>query len=728
MNRPGRRGGRAWVVPLAVLPVLPGLLGTAAPAALPGSAAAIVAQQPPSGLVAVAVDSLEPVAPRPGDTLVVSGTLTNQSPADLRTVSVRLRLSPRPLEDRAEIPRIVDGRTVRTGNALWNTQVVLTTLLAPGASVPYAISVPVDTLGLPSTTAEVAVIAVEALGDIVVGDGRGAEQVGLTTTFLPWFPQPDAVTPTNVVWLWPFSDPPARDAQNVLLDSTTGDSVTYGGRLQTLLDLAQRSPVPLSYLVDPALLETLQLMSAGYRVRAGPGTTTAGTASAAARSWLTQLRSLLSRAGAQTAALPYALPDLVALHRAGLDLDLTEAVTQAADRTDRLLRAEPTTGPPADPAPVTTTMPWPADGVIDTGTLDQLGATGVRTVLLSSAMLPPEERTSLTPDGVAPLGDDDRFVAVLADRGLSQALAMPTDTVGDALLARQRLLAEVAATTLEAPRTPRTIVAAPPPTWAPDPDTTEAWLTASADSPWMRAVPLSTLLALPAAAGEGPVRRQADYRRRYRRAELPQPYLAKVAASRASLGAFRSVTSNAPEPTANAVEDALSRSESLLWRAALPAGRALLATTATTLDELVSRVHVVSRGTTTFPGERGVVPVVVANDLDQPVRVAVTLTATPAVRFDARPYPAFLVAAGTKGSIEIPAKVIGSGDVTVQVQLTTPDGRPYGVPTTLVVRSTAYARAAGWAVGGLLALLVGLLAINFVRRRRPRAPADGGGT
>jgi hypothetical protein len=701
--------------------VLLGLVGLLASPAAAADRPDTATAQAASDLVAVAVDSLSPVAPRPGDTLVVSGTLTNQGTTELRTVAVRLRLSPRPLENRAEIARIVDGRTERTGNALWNTQLTLASELEPGDSVPSEFSRSVDSLGLSTTEAEVAIISVEALGDIVVGDGIGAERVGLTTTFLPWFPDPDAVTPTRVVWLWPLTDPPARDAQDTLLDTSTGESVSFGGRLQTLLTLAAHSPVPLTYLLDPALLETLREMSGDYVVRDGSGTAP-GTASAAAQSWLSQLQSVLSRPGSQTAALPYALPDLVAMHRAGLDLDLTQAVTEATDRTDSLLRADPAAGQPATPA-VTTAMPWPADGVVDSGTLDQLRATGAHTVLLSSAMLPLEQRSAVTPDGVASLDDDDRFVAVLADNRLTDALAMPTDTVSNALIARQRLLAEVAATTLEAPTTPRTIVAAPPPTWSPDPDTTQVWLDALASSPWMRAAPLSSLLDLPAATGDGPTRRQADYRRRYRRAELPRTYLQRVVAARSALGAFRSVTSNAPEPTANAVEDALARSESQLWRSDLSTGRALLTSTSRTLDDLVSRVRVVSRGTTTFPGESGVVPVVVANDLDHPVRVAVSLTGTPAVRFDADPYPAFVVAGGTKGSVEIPAKVVGSGDVTVQVQLTTSDGRPYGTPATLVVRSTAYARAAGWVVGGLLALLVALLAVNFVRRRRPRAPS-----
>lgn len=687
--------------------------GPAARAAEPTPQEARAAAPPATTTpVLVSVDDMTPLAPVPGDTLQISGSLTNTTDADIRTVSVRLRISPRPLVNRAEIARIATGRTERTGNTLWNTQVALTALLSAHSSIGFDLSVPVDTLGLSATTAAVEIIGVEALGDLVVGDGRGAERVGLTTTFLPWFPVPGSVVPTHVVWLWPLTDPPARDSTGTLLGDGTGVSMSSGGRLRNLVDLAARSPVPLNFLVDPALVETAVTMSDGYQVRQPDGTSAPGTSRAPAATWLADLKALVARPGSETRVLPYALPDVVALHRAGQDLDVTRSVTDAGDRVGAVLDL-----------PASTTMAWPAGGVTDAGTLDVLRAAGARDVLLSAAALPADQRPGVTLDGVAPLSEDGRFVAVLADPRLTQTLELPTETPGEAFLARQRLLAEVAATTLEQPTVARTVVAAPPPTWAPDAATTMAWLTALQSSPWMRAASLDGLLALPAASDDVPARTQADYRRRDQRAELPQQYVQRVGARRADLASFRAVTSDAADPRANAVEDALSRTESLLWRANLPAGRALLDAVSGQLDRLVSQVRVVSRGTTTFPGETGVVPIVVANDLDQPVRVGVTLSGTPAVRFSAKAFPTFTIDPRTKSSIEIPATVLGSGDVAVQVQLTTADGQPYGQPTTLTVRSTAYARAAGWVVGGLLALTVALLAVNFVRRRRgPQQP------
>ncbi len=709
--RRGRRTLAALVCGLCVA-VLPVTLVAAPADARPGAE--------PDSVASVDIASLTPAVPRPGDTLLLRGSVVNRSTADLRTVSVRLRLSPRPVTDRAELAALATGRAERTGNTLWSTQLTLTGALPAGESVPYELSVGVDTLGF-SSQPGVQVLSVEALGDLVVGDGRGAEQIAVSTTFVPWFgPSSDGtptVEPSGSVWLWPLTAIPAVDSDGALLDEALGTALAPGGRLRVLLDLAITAPVPLTLLVDPSLLEVVESMSDGYQVH-GPDGLRDGTHAEAAARWLTELRALLARPTIAVAALAYAQPDIVALHRAGQDLEVIRTVTDAAARAAAVLQR-----------PVPRTLPWPAGGRVDPGSLDLLRVSGSASVLLSSAALPPEQRTSVTPDGVAPLGEDERFVAVLADARLGRVLSTPTVTPAEAVAQRQRMLADLATITLEAPDDPRLVVVAPDPLWDADPGTVSSLWTALTEGQVARGASLAELLASPAAGGGAIERRQAPYRKRDERAELPQPYLARVAAQREQLSAFRAVTSYADVEQVPGIEDGLTRTESASWRDDQAGGRRLLEQVRGSLRELSALVRIVSQGTTTFPGETGVVPVVVANDLEVPVRVGVQLAGTPAIRFDAEPYPAFTVAPGTKASVEVPARVAGSGDVTVQVQLTTADGRRYGEPTQMVVRSTAYARAASWLVGALLVLLVALLTVNFVRRRRrprpPLAPADG---
>lgn len=716
-RRPGAaatRGAGPALLALALLSLLAALL------AGPPAAAAVRAEQANSGsgVLQVAITALTPAAPQPADTLVFSGTVTNTGSTVVRMVSVRVRMSPTGLVDRYEIGQLVAGNTNRTGNPVPGSTVALTSALDPGATIAYTISVPVADLSLSDQTPSVRIIGVEALGNPVPGDQGGAVGLGLTMTFLPWFPPGSSVRPTRVVWLLPLTDPPARDAADVMLNEGTGVSVSPRGRLSRLLALTAQYPGVLTPLIDPALTETLATMSnGGYQVRTPAGALVPGTHAVAATAWLAEAQALLApstareptqRAPTTVYAMPYAQPDLVALHRAGLDLDLTRAVTGSAGRLAADL-------PEAD---IGGTLVWPTDGLVDSGTLDALRAAGTRLMLLSGADFAPLSPLYETLDGVAPLTDDGKVVAVLADPGLSAALAMPTSTPGAALLARQRLLAEVAATTLEDPNDPRTIVAAPPPQWSPDPATVAVWLSALRSSPYMAPATLPSLLALPAAHGAGPSRTLADYPERARRHELSSQYLAVVELRRDQLDTFRALIPNSADPSTDRIEDALSRTESASWRTDRAGGVRLLRTVGAELETLMSTVRVLSRGTVTFPGESGVVPVTVANDLSTPVRVGLHLTGTPAARFESAPFPAFTVAPGTKVSVEVPARVLGSGDVAVAVQLLTPDGRPYASPTPLQVRSAAYAQAASWIVGGLLGVLVLLLGVNFVRRRR----------
>ena len=93
-------------------------------------------------------------------------------------------------------------------------------------------------------------------------------------------------------------------------------------------------------------------------------------------------------ASAEVTASAYADPDVVALHRAGLDVDIALASTTARDLPQQLLTA-----------PVGHGLAWPADGLADDGTLDVLRAAGARVVVLSAAALPPSPPVNYTPSG-----------------------------------------------------------------------------------------------------------------------------------------------------------------------------------------------------------------------------------------------------------------------------------------------------------------------------------------
>ena len=688
-----RIGALLLALPLALAPAVAPAAAPATGAPRTGVAAAPAAPAP----LQVRIDVLTPLLPEPGGTLTVKGTVANAGAEPVDAVQVRLRLSPGPLTGRSQIAGVVNATSDEIGERVPGTREPVTDRLAPGATTPFTINVPVDDLGLGRDG--VYVVGVEAVGD----DETGASvRLGLTRTFLPWVPDPEAVEPSRLVTLWPVTAPPAVDDEGVLLDEDLPRSVAVGGRLRTALDVGARFGSTVSWIADPALLEAVADMSDGYRVRAPGGEVTPGEDPESAAAWLAAARSTL--AGADLLAMPYADPDAVALVRGRLDRDVLRATTTAAESTGLVLGRT-----------VPGVLAWPAGLTVDEPTLSVLRDAGVRGVLLSDEALPADPPTSFTPTGSAALpavGGATR--AVVADTGMSAAYRMPGTSPSEVVLARQRLAAELTMAALELPGTPRTFVAAPAVRWSPAPALAAALLETSRSLPWIRPAPLSGLLTAPPSDVPRAGPRYGDAARA---AELPESYVSRLAASERGLRALGEIAVD-PEPLTAAPAAALQRAGSSAWREDPATGARLLGLTAAGIGADVGRVRIVSRGTVSFSGGSGVVPVTIANDLDGRVVVGLRVTGDPAVRVAAEPVAPVTIEPGRKASVDVRLRVSGTGPVPVTLQLTTPDGTPFGLPATIEVGSTASAQAAAWVVGGAFALLLALVAVNTVRRIR----------
>jgi hypothetical protein len=707
-------GAAALVAVGAALLTVPDIAATAAPAGTVAPTAARAADV--SGIVPVTIASLTPVVPVMGDTLTIRGTVTNTAATTVRHVVVRLRVSPTPVRTRSEINDILAGSAGRTGVAVEASKVAVADSLEPGGKVAYSISVPLEALGLPKATAEVVVIGVESLGD-VDGDGQGIIQTGLTRTFLPWFPLPREITPTPVVWLYPLTTAPSRLADGVFLDDHLAAEVGPRGRLTRLLDAADTAPTAVSWVVDPALLQSLQDMADGYVVRPLRGGSVAGTGGPAAATWLARLSSL--SASAEVTASAYADPDVVALHRAGRDVDISLAATTAKDLPATLLTA-----------PVASGLAWPAGEVADDGTLDVLRASGARVVVLSSTALPPSPPVNYTPSGSVDLATGGSPLrAAVADARISDLVAAPSAKADpgltDPVVRRQAALAEIAMTTLELPSTPRTLVIAPGTRWAADAATTRDLVSAVAASPFARPARLADLMASP--PSDIP-RARTDYSDADRAGELSPAYVARVGRARSDLAGLRAVAPDTTTTSTSGFEETLTRAESSAWRSNPAGGNRLLNAVRSEIDHQIGLVQVLSHAPVTLPGDSGVIPVTVENGLDRPARVGVRLVGTPATRFVAADVPPTTLAPGEKATLEVNARVLGTGPVTVAISMLTPDGQAFGSAAHIEVRSAAYARAAQWVVGGLFGVLVLMLGVNFVRRRRTSAPSGRTGT
>ena len=687
--------------------------------------------------IGVVIDRLTPVVPQVGDSLRVEGRLVNNSSDVLTDVVVRLRIGSRPLTSRSQITLVreapldpADPASADPGSdppaafpeptdvVVDDTTNSVADRLAPRAQATFSLRIPLAEI--PLASAGVYPIGVEVLGAAELTPG--SERQGIIRTFLPWFPEP--VDPISLVWLWPLADWPAREANGVFLDDQTPRAVSGDGRLTSLVDAGASRLGSVSWIADPALLQSVQDMTDGYQVVRG-GEVAVGDRSADARAWLGRLNGALQQAQSTTDApalrvLPYADVDAVALTRAGMGTDVVRSITQSVPVASNAL-GEPVAGG----------VYWAPFGRLDPETADLLASAGVRTVIVSGQALRAQDAYAGANTGRAVIRTSfGALQAVLREPRMSALLTEPQQSRSDAILVRQAFLAEsgLLAGSIPQDAPSRAVVVGPEDIrWDPSPAVVNALLRATATAPWLRPATLTQLLD----GAMNPLRRdQGAYGTKAIAAELPEDYLRDVRATGRELAAFTSVLDN-PIGVSDAYASALLRAQSSAWRSQPATGRALLATIDAQLTGQIDRVRVLSEGMVTFSGESGRVPVTIENTLDRSVTVGVQLRATPSLRLSSQPLSGITVEPGRKVSVDIEARVVGGNAIPVRVQLLTPDGSPFGTPATIEVASTAYARAAAWVVAIAFVAIVVFVVVGVARRIRMStgsraAPTDGG--
>ncbi|MDP9393406.1 MAG: DUF6049 family protein [Actinomycetota bacterium] len=658
--------------------------------------------------LAITLDAVSPRIARNGSVLRIAGRVRNTGTAVVEAPAVRLRFSNSPLVTRGEVAEVAAGGTTkRIGIPLRDTESVLRAL-RPGASARFAVRVPVEKLGLRGFG--VYVVGVES-GDAT----RGFERLGLLRTFLPWAPPRREFQPTRVVWLWPLVDAVHRDGADVFTSERLTGRLRPGGRLGRLL--ATPAGEPVTWVVDPMLLEDATAMAQGYRVRRGD-TVTQGRGAAAAAQWLAALNRAMTVAGTDVAALPYASVDGVALHRGGLDKELRRAATVgpglAREVLDRAVHA----------------VAWPAGGTLDRGTAAVLHDAGVWTFLLAETAKPLVTPLTYTADArtMLDLPHGEQAQAVVYDTGLSALVAAPTGGPGARVLAQQRFLAESAMVTAEAPSIQRTVVVAPPPRWDPDPAYARALVSLTAAAPWTEPTSLSQAMAdtaadMPTTSVTQASRRPLTFPRSAARAALPPAYIAKVRSLVRELTAFGNVLTD-PEPLLTPLERANLRLGSTAWRGRRTRAD-LLELVGTQLAAQTAKVSLLPT-TVTVGSSRAIFPVTVQNELDQPVRVQVELVPrSPKLRVQRT--RTVTVAPEQKKQLTVPVRALANGVVPVRARLRNAEGKAFGRPVELEVRVAQYGPIAAWVTGiaaGVLFLAALRRAVRRVRAGR-RTPASG---
>jgi uncharacterized membrane protein YjfL (UPF0719 family) len=263
--------------------------------------------------------------------------------------------------------------------------------------------------------------------------------------------------PPGLTFLWPILDTqprrlPTTDGQVVLADDTLADSLSVSGRLFGLVNSVSVATAAdstllhsMCFAVDPDLLQTVEAMTHGYKVRTASGATVAGRGATVAKEWLTRLQELTH--GQCVISVPFADADLVALSRSGA-FDLSSLAIGSSTVVAQLLT-------PVQPVK---DLYWPAGGTLDQRTLVDVTAGGPATVLADPSHL--RSAKGKAPYEVTGLQTAHPVRAVPIDPLLSGTLTPARGTGG-----LQDGMAALVFRTMFDPRASDQLVVAPPRRW-----------------------------------------------------------------------------------------------------------------------------------------------------------------------------------------------------------------------------------------------------------------------
>ncbi|MGW0958129.1 DUF6049 family protein [Streptomyces gelaticus] len=720
---PARRWLRRTAALIIGAPLVAALLaGPTAPAAQAGGTG-----KAPTGseTVDVSLNGLAPSAPVKGDTLTVSGTVTNRGKDTITGATVDLRVGPK-LRSRTEI----DTAARRTGYVLGSDPAPLGgkytvkfAKLPSGISQDFTLSVPVGKLGLGDD-------GVYQLGVSLTGQTsrlRYDQVLGIERTFLPW-QEEERDSRTKVTYLWPLiasahvtAETGTDDQQTpVFADDDLAAALAPGGRLEQLVSLGSRLPV--TWVIDPDLLASVDAMTGNYRVKSGD-TTVAGKNQDVAKKWLTSLEAAVSEG--KVVALPFADPDLASIAHRGKNVSGTlshlQTATDAAGTTvQTILHVKPSTD-----------FAWPVDGAIDPSIVDVATSAGAHKVIARSDSLQETGNLLYTPTAARPIGGGT--TAVVADARLSTAFQGDMSKAGNSTLAVQKFLALTLALTEQDTDIERSIVVAPQrmPTVAQAQSMARA-LHGLDDERWTQPLGLvEAAAAKPDANATTSVPKASQYPKKLRSQELPTQAFQDIKSTQASLNSFQVILTQ-PERVVTPFGNALNRSMSTSWRGKPLEAQQYRDSVRTYLQDLINEVQLISKSDVTLSGRSATIPVTVQNRLLQGVdHLVLRLKSENATRLKLNDGGAVAeqpirIGPGHSQSVKFDAAANVNGQVQMTAQLYTEDGTPYGEEMTFTVKVSELTPTVLLVIAGGLLLLVLAGIRMYTHRKRTNAGGETG--
>jgi hypothetical protein len=714
---PARRWVRRAASLMAGTPLLVGL------AQLPAAPPAYAAEDATGWrTVDVSLDSLTPGAPAKGDTVTVSGTVTNKGKEPITEARVGLRVGER-LSGRTQ----VDSAAARTGYAVGGEPAELEKYtvgipkLPAGISTDFTLSVPVDKLGLDDP-------GVYQLGVSLSGrtTGRSTEQVlGIERTFLPWQPE-STEKRTQLTYLWPLvsttrltAETGSDEQQTPVFDNDDlAKELAPGGRLEQMVSLGDELPV--TWVIDPDLLATVDAMVKGYTVRdRATGTSVPGKSRTVAKQWLNSVEKAVQ--DQKVVALPFADPDLASLAHRGKNvpgsLNQLQRATEAAVITvESTLHVKPTTD-----------FAWPVEGAVDPAIVNTATSAGAHHVIARSDSFREHGSLLYTPTAARPIGGGR--TAVVADARLSTAFQGDMANAESSTLAVQAFLAHTLALTQQDEDKQRSIVVAPQRM----PSVAQAQSMASAlralnAQRWTQPLDLvGAAKAKPDPGATTQVPGRSSYPGGLRKQELPTTAFENIKATQHTLDRFKVVLTK-PERVVPPFGNAINREMSTSWRGNEIAASRYRQDVQRYLNDLTNEVNLIEKTTATLSGRSATIPVTVQNKLVQDVdHLVLRLRSTLPARLKlgegegrAITEQPIKVRGGHSQSVKIATTANANGKVPVVAQLFTEDGTPYGPEMRFMVNVNEITPTIMLVIAGGVLLLV-LAGIKMYSQRKRAA-------
>ncbi|MDW8804517.1 DUF6049 family protein [Streptomyces scabiei] len=717
---------RRWLLRTGALfagaPLLAGLFQLPAAPSAQASPKTSLAEATGSRTVEVSVDSLSPSVPTDGDTVTVSGTVTNKGKQTITDAHVGLRVASAAVTGRSAIDdaarrsgfdQFTDGKEV---GGKYEEKFPA---LASGVAQPFTISVPVKELDLGSD-------GVYQLGVSLSGRTASAQYdqvLGIQRTFLPWQPD-EAGSRTKTTYLWPLISTthltaetgPGEQQTPVFLNDDLAKEISAGGRLEQMLTLGK--DLDITWVIDPDLLASVVAMTGNYQVRS-EGTTVTGRNQAAAKAWLAELETAVQ--GEEVVALPFADPDLAALAHngravAGSLSRLKGATDVAADTVENILRVVPETD-----------FAWPVNGAVDPSIVKVAISGGADKVIARSDSLQESSGLSYTPNAARPIGGGT--TVVVADARLSTAFQGDMTKAESSTLAVQRFLAQSLVTDLQNNKQRSIVIAPQRMPSASQAQTMAQALTALQGGNWSQPQELSEAAAAkPDPRASTRIPSASAYPRSLRKQALPKSAFEEIQGTQADLDRFKVILTD-PSRVVTPFGRTMDREMSTSWRGRSMDAAVYRNEVQSYLNSLTGQVRLIEKSETKLSGRSATIPVTVQNNLVQSVDLTLRLESMAPKRLKIGD-KAFWeqsvdISGGHSESVKFTTNAEANGKADVVAQLYTADGEKYGDEVRFTVNVTEITPTVMLVIAGGVLLLVLAGFRMYTQRKRAAARLEG---